>query len=254
MSFPKCVTMTKNTHFFPILHVFAPLNNVREYIAWSWKTTLIMWFFCEDDIQLQIQVHLLGMYDPSLVPIADVAVTKRHQWLNQIFIFYPVVQFRFSLRESNLIATIAITIGFNERNWFSYVDAAQIITRIDSLILVKFAALFTRTSSEKSTKLCIQKSWPVMQYTWETWCNPVRLACACESSLVVYWINYQWTSSFSNHMPAQASHSICLTEFSCKLLGWFPEWACRNIKISSSCWWHFVTATSPRGFQHFKLN
>ena len=45
MSFPKCVTMTKNTHFFPILHVFAPLNNVRAYIAWSWKTTLIMWFF-----------------------------------------------------------------------------------------------------------------------------------------------------------------------------------------------------------------
>ena len=30
------------THpFFPILHVFAPLNDVRAYIAWSWKTTLI---------------------------------------------------------------------------------------------------------------------------------------------------------------------------------------------------------------------
>ena len=156
MSFPKCVTMTKNTPIFQILHVFAPLNNVCTYIAWSWKTTLIMWFFfCEDDIQLQIQVHPLGMYDPNLVPIADVAVTKRHQWLNQIFIFHPGVQFRFSLRESNLIATIAITIGFNERNWFSYVDAAQIITRIDSLILVEFAALFTRTTSEKSTKLCI---------------------------------------------------------------------------------------------------
>ena len=95
------------------------------------------------------------MYDPNLVPIADVAVTKRHQWLNQIFIFHPGVQFQFSLRESNLIATIAITIGFNERNWFSNVDAAQIITRIDSLILVEFAALFTRTTSEKSTKLCI---------------------------------------------------------------------------------------------------
>ena len=34
------------THpFFSILHIFAPLNNVREYIAWSWKTTLIMWIF-----------------------------------------------------------------------------------------------------------------------------------------------------------------------------------------------------------------
>ena len=31
--------------FFPILHVFAPLNDVRAYIAWSWKTTLIMWIF-----------------------------------------------------------------------------------------------------------------------------------------------------------------------------------------------------------------
>ena len=37
--------MTKNIPFFPILHVFAPLNDVRAYIAWSWKTTLIMWFF-----------------------------------------------------------------------------------------------------------------------------------------------------------------------------------------------------------------
>ena len=44
------------THpFFPILHVFALLNDIRAYIAWSWKTTLITFFF-EDDIQLQIQV------------------------------------------------------------------------------------------------------------------------------------------------------------------------------------------------------
>ena len=34
MSFPKFVNLTKNTPFFsPILHVFAPLNNVRVYIA-----------------------------------------------------------------------------------------------------------------------------------------------------------------------------------------------------------------------------
>ena len=50
--------MTKNTPFFPILHVFAPLNDVRAYIALSWKTTLITWFFYADDIQLQIQVAL----------------------------------------------------------------------------------------------------------------------------------------------------------------------------------------------------
>ena len=48
MSFPKFVNMTKNTPFFPILHVFAPLNDVSVYTAWSWKTTL-MWIFYEDD-------------------------------------------------------------------------------------------------------------------------------------------------------------------------------------------------------------
>ena len=31
--------------FFKILHVFAPLNDVRMYIARSWKATLITWFF-----------------------------------------------------------------------------------------------------------------------------------------------------------------------------------------------------------------
>ena len=35
------------------------------------------------------------------------------------------------------------------------------------------------------------------------------------------WTSYQWTSNFSNHMHAQASHSICLTEFSCEQLSWF---------------------------------
>ena len=45
MSFPKFVNMTSNKLFFPILHVFAPLNDVHVYIAWSWKTTLITWFF-----------------------------------------------------------------------------------------------------------------------------------------------------------------------------------------------------------------
>ena len=48
--------MAKNTPFFPILHVFAPLNDVRAYIAFPGKTTLLHDFFYEDDIQLQIQV------------------------------------------------------------------------------------------------------------------------------------------------------------------------------------------------------
>ena len=37
--------MTKNTLFFPLLHVFASLNDVHTFIAWSWKTTRITWIF-----------------------------------------------------------------------------------------------------------------------------------------------------------------------------------------------------------------
>ena len=46
MFFSKiCLYDQKHTLFFPILHVFAPLNDVRTYSAWSWKTTLITWIF-----------------------------------------------------------------------------------------------------------------------------------------------------------------------------------------------------------------
>ena len=52
------LSIRPKTHSFPlILNVFAPLNDVRAYIALSWKTLLITWFFFhEDDIQLQIQM------------------------------------------------------------------------------------------------------------------------------------------------------------------------------------------------------
>ena len=40
------LSLWPQTHpFFPILHVFAPLNDVRTYSALSWKTTLITWIF-----------------------------------------------------------------------------------------------------------------------------------------------------------------------------------------------------------------
>ena len=64
--------MAKNTPFFPILPVFASLNDVRAYIALSWKTTLIMWFFYEDDIQLQIQVG------PPGGPVQEVNLQTKH--------------------------------------------------------------------------------------------------------------------------------------------------------------------------------
>ena len=44
-SFQNLSIWPKTYLFFPILHGFAPLNDVRAYIAWSWKTTLITWFF-----------------------------------------------------------------------------------------------------------------------------------------------------------------------------------------------------------------
>ena len=47
------------------------------------------------------------------------------------------VQIRRCLRESNFIETGTFCIQFNERRWFSYLN----VTRIDSLILVEFAAL-----------------------------------------------------------------------------------------------------------------
>ena len=57
--------------------------------------------------------------------------------------------------------------------------------------------------------------------------HPQNLMRSCAISLRSWiefgcnWTSYQWTSNFSNHMHAQASHSICLTEFSCEQLGWF---------------------------------
>ena len=61
MSFPNLSIWPKTHPFFPqFCTFFAPLKlkDVRAYIAWSWKTTLITWFFYNgDDIQLQIQVH-----------------------------------------------------------------------------------------------------------------------------------------------------------------------------------------------------
>ena len=44
-SFQNLSIWPKTHPFFPILHVFAPLNDVRAYSAWSWKTTLITWIF-----------------------------------------------------------------------------------------------------------------------------------------------------------------------------------------------------------------
>ena len=45
MSFPTFVNMAENTLFFPVLQVFEHQNDVRAYIVWSWKTTLITWSF-----------------------------------------------------------------------------------------------------------------------------------------------------------------------------------------------------------------
>ena len=66
MSFTKFVSMTKNTPFFPILHVFAPLTNVRVYIAWSWKITLITWIFSRGWYLTSNTSGSSGMFDQSI--------------------------------------------------------------------------------------------------------------------------------------------------------------------------------------------
>ena len=44
-SFQHLSIWPKTHPFFPLLHFFAPLNDVRAYSAWSWKTILITWIF-----------------------------------------------------------------------------------------------------------------------------------------------------------------------------------------------------------------
>ena len=80
MFIQKFVNMTKNIPFFPILHVFAPLNDVRAYIALSWKTTLITWFF------------LRGWYptsDTSGPPGVTIKQCQRINTINTGWIFRP---------------------------------------------------------------------------------------------------------------------------------------------------------------------
>ena len=57
------------------------LNNVHAYIAWSWKTTLITWFFNGDDIQLQIQVPPPRNFDRKW-GLKDRPFTKNGGWKN----------------------------------------------------------------------------------------------------------------------------------------------------------------------------
>ena len=63
MSFPKFVDMTKNTSFFPILHVMYPSTMYARTLPDPEKQPFFIREFCyEDDIQLQIQC-LSGNYD-----------------------------------------------------------------------------------------------------------------------------------------------------------------------------------------------
>ena len=61
--------------FCTFLH---PLNDVGAYIAWSWKSTLIMWIFYEDDIQPEIQVAPRDQHTHTL------CVSTRHTCLRKV--------------------------------------------------------------------------------------------------------------------------------------------------------------------------
>ena len=52
------------------------------------------------------------------------------------------------LAKSNVIDTETFCAQFNERNWFSHLYVTRIVARIDSLILVEFAALSLRGLKE----------------------------------------------------------------------------------------------------------
>ena len=65
----KIYQYDQNTPFFQILHVLVPLNDVRAYIACSWKTTQITWIF------------LQGWY-----PSSDTSAPPQHPDKTTIFI------------------------------------------------------------------------------------------------------------------------------------------------------------------------
>ena len=72
---------------------------------------------------------------------------------------------------------------------------------------------------------CLQEI-SVMQYTCKTWHNPVWSACACYKCVHGFHTAYAWQLSY-------------------KQLCWFPRYVVgKQIKILSSRWWRFITATS----------
>ena len=85
----------------------------------------------------EIMTGCESWFEFSLSDLSDFIV-----FIWKVMAVWSGVQFRSTLRESNLMATTVITIGFNEGSWFSDVDVTRIITGIDSLILVEFAALY----------------------------------------------------------------------------------------------------------------
>ena len=92
MFFPKFVYMTKNTPFFLILHVFAPLNYVRVYSAWSWKTTLITLIFGRAWYPLNIRVApwgvgIIKLFGYIFTPLVDHVFDRKNA---RIFTKEPV--------------------------------------------------------------------------------------------------------------------------------------------------------------------
>ena len=82
MSFLKFVSMTKNTLFFPILHIFAPLNDIRGtrvHCLVLKNNPNYVNFFYEDDIQLQIQVlPPPAFYDRNF--LSHITYTRSLHW------------------------------------------------------------------------------------------------------------------------------------------------------------------------------
>ena len=75
MSFPKFVNMPKNTPFFPMLHVFAPLNDVRAYIA------------CRDCLVLKNNPNYVIFFFTRMIS------SLKYKWPPGLFIYLSIYLF-----------------------------------------------------------------------------------------------------------------------------------------------------------------
>ena len=150
--FQNLSIMTKNTPFFPILHVFAPLNDVRAYSVWSWKTTLITWIFGQ------------AWYPPwhSSAPPGQKEVLTIVE-----FKFFDIFYFKFQL-----VSTFSSCSKFCVENWLLCCDlSCKWVTCRSGLEISSSYALFAIFFSSVGC-MTVFAARP-MYVTWGIWQRPM---------------------------------------------------------------------------------